>query len=633
MKRAAIYLRVSTSAQARRNSEPEGYSIPAQREACQRKASTLDAEVLAEYVDAGESAKTADRQQLRALLDRVEHERDLDYVIVHKVDRLARNRYDDATISYALHNAGVELVSVCENIDDTPFGRFMHAIVAANAEFYSANLAAEARKGLIQKAKSGGTPTRAPIGYLNVRKVIEGREIRAVETDPDRAAHIQWAFTAYATGAYTLDTLSDALEDRGLLTRRTPSRPSKPLSRSQLAAMLANPYYIGTVRYAGVEYKGNHPTLIERHAFTAARAVLDAHGHAEERDRKHEHYLKGTLYCGRCDSRMSLTHAKGNGGTYPYFFCIGRTRRNGCDQPYVPVHLIERAVERTYATIRPEAEHIQEVRSKLDHALTGMRQPAEQDVKRQQRRLAKLAEERTKLLHAYYQGAIPLDLLHQEQERISTQIANAAAQLLSAQRSASDVQATLQKALDLLAAGPDAYSKAPGHLRRQWNQALFLRLLVHDEDIQTAEIAEPFATLTTPGLADELDRHEQEPCHTQGPNQQGSTAALNGAGSNKGQIVGETGFEPATARPPARGTGCGSGIEARIHWVCGASMLPSFAQFVPRFVPRTYVRIRDESGSGSPHSIRLVGSLSSAARSGRLKGRICGDGRRVVAMQ
>jgi len=120
-----------------------------------------------------------------------------------------------------------------------------------------------------------------------------------------------------------------------------------------------------------------------------------------------------------------------------------------------------------------------------------MRQQAEEDVTRQQRRLAKLTDERTKLLHAYYQGAIPLDLLHQEQERISTQTAAAEAQLHTAQRSASDVQATLQRALDLLAAGPDAHSKAPGHLRRQWNQALFLRLLVHDEDIHEAEIAEP----------------------------------------------------------------------------------------------------------------------------------------------
>ncbi len=178
-----------------------------------------------------------------------------------------------------------------------------------------------------------------------------------------------------------------------------------------------------------------------------------------------------------------------------------------------------------------------------------MRTQAEQETTRQQRRRAKLTDERTKLLHAYYQGAIPLDLLHQEQERISTQTANAEAQLTTAQRSATDVQATLQKALDLLAASPDAYANAPGHLRRQWNQALFLRLLVHDQDIEHAEIAEPFATLTVPTLPDELASHEQN-AH-QAAKAHTATVASNGHGSNKTQIVGETGFEPATARPPA----------------------------------------------------------------------------------
>jgi site-specific DNA recombinase len=545
MKRAATYLRVSTSAQAKRNREPEGYSIPAQREACLRKAASLDAEVVGEYVDRGESAKTADRPELCALMERVKGERDLDYVIVHKVDRLARNRYDDATISYTLKAAGIELVSVTENIDDTPFGRFMHAIVAANAEFYSANLAAEARKGLIQKAKTGGTPTRAPIGYLNVRKLIEGREIRTVEIDPERSPHVRWGFTAYATGAYTLDTLQDALTDRGLLTRPTPTRAPKPLSRSQLAVMLANPYYIGIVRYACVEYDGNHEPLIDKATFQRARAVLDAHGHAEERDRKHDHYLKGTLYCGRCGSRMSLTHAKGNGGTYPYFFCIGRMRRNGCTQPYTPTHIIEQAVEHLYAHVAPPAEHLDTIRVKLDHALAGMRQQAEQEIARQRRRLAKLADERTKLLHAYYQGAIPLDLLHQEQDRITTDTASAETQLVTAQRSSTDVQTTLDKALDLLANCQHAYTNAPGHLRRQWNQALFLRLHVHDDTIEHADIAEPFATLTTTSLTHELD-HDAAGTNT-------PTVASNGSGSNKNQIVGAAGFEPAT---PATQTRC-----------------------------------------------------------------------------
>lgn len=76
--------------------------------------------------------------------------------------------------------------------------------MATIAEFYSANLASEARKGMRQKAMAGGTPYRAPLGYLNVRRRIDGREIRTVEIDPDRASHVQWAFEAYASGEYTI---------------------------------------------------------------------------------------------------------------------------------------------------------------------------------------------------------------------------------------------------------------------------------------------------------------------------------------------------------------------------------------------------------------------------------------------
>ena len=106
--------------------------------------------------------------------------------------------------------------------------------------------------------------------------------------------------------------------------------------------------------------------------------MLSAHNHAAEKDRKHHHYLKGSLYCGRCGSRMSLIHAKGNGGTYPYFFCIARMRATGCTQPYVPVELVERAVERAYARVRLSQEQADLVREKLDDALAGMREQAQQ---------------------------------------------------------------------------------------------------------------------------------------------------------------------------------------------------------------------------------------------------------------
>ena len=110
-KRAAIYLRVSTSRQATRNGEVEGYSIPAQRDACTRKVADLGAEVVREFVDAGASARSADREGLQALLAYV-GEGNVDYVVVHKLDRLARDRADDVMILAKIQTAGATLVSV-----------------------------------------------------------------------------------------------------------------------------------------------------------------------------------------------------------------------------------------------------------------------------------------------------------------------------------------------------------------------------------------------------------------------------------------------------------------------------------------------------------------------------------------
>ena len=165
---AVSYLRVSTRGQAERGGgADEGFSIPAQREANKRKALSMGAMIGKEFVDRGASAKSADRPELQKMLEYVKENADrIDYVIVHKVDRLARNRGDDIDIMRVLRECGVQLVSASESIDDTPAGMLLHGIMSSIAEFYSQNLAAEVKKGMGQKVKSGGTIGRAPLGYL-----------------------------------------------------------------------------------------------------------------------------------------------------------------------------------------------------------------------------------------------------------------------------------------------------------------------------------------------------------------------------------------------------------------------------------------------------------------------------------
>jgi DNA invertase Pin-like site-specific DNA recombinase len=159
---AVSYLRVSTREQAERGGTEEGFSIPAQREANARKADELGARIVREFIDAGESARSADRDGLQEMLAFIAASR-VQFCIVHKLDRLARNRADDVKIHEALLTAGVTLVSATESIDQTPSGMLVHGIMSSIAEFYSRNLATEVSKGLTQKSRKAALPDAPPL--------------------------------------------------------------------------------------------------------------------------------------------------------------------------------------------------------------------------------------------------------------------------------------------------------------------------------------------------------------------------------------------------------------------------------------------------------------------------------------
>jgi hypothetical protein len=127
-------------------------------------------------------------------------------------------------------------------------------------------------------------------------------------------------------------------------------------------------------------------------------------------------------------------------------------------------------------------------------------------------------------------GPVPIDLLCQEQDRLTTEANQAERHIEVAEASFADIEDTLGKALDLLADCQRAYLAAPGHLRRQWNQALFERLVVYDDKIGEAEIAEPFATLADPELPKSL-----------GGKAVTASAVSSGAGSSEAIPVGLTG--------------------------------------------------------------------------------------------
>lgn len=496
---AVSYLRVSTKEQATKGGREEGFSIPAQRDANQKKAATIGAQIVAEFIDAGESAKSADRPELMKMLKYVREHR-IAYCIVHKVDRLARNRSDDVAIHLALREAGVILVSATESIDETPSGMLLHGIMSSIAEFYSRNLATEVVKGLSQKAASGGTPGKAPVGYLNTRRFDEQRrEIRCVELDPQRAPLIRWAFHAYATGDWTLTQLHAELTARGLTSVPTPSRPAKPLSLSTVHKMLTRPYYRGIVSYKGASYKGSHEPLVAPEVWYQVQTVLHNHVSAIERTHKHSHYLKGSLFCGQCGARLIVSNARSQSGAiYPYFVCGGRqNKRTACDRSAVPISKIEQLIEDYYAKIQISHATSQTIRENIvaefDQRLSNGQIELDQLLDRQR----ELETQQERLLDAHLAGAVPLQLMQKKQTAMEEELEFLRARIAEHHSDYTDAKAHLDDCLGLLKDCHAIYKNADDANRRLCNQAFFERIFIDGEGELQVDYARPFGLLTS----------------------------------------------------------------------------------------------------------------------------------------
>ena len=509
-KKAVVYLRVSTRDQATRGGEAEGFSIPAQRDACVKKAADLGAYAIAEFVDAGESARSANRPELQRMLRFVKETR-VDYVIVHKVDRLARNRVDDVEINVALTAAGAQLVSCTENIDETPSGMLVHGIMSTIAEFYSRNLATESKKGMLQKARNGGTNSRAPFGYLNIRRRDqEGRDIKTVELDPDRSTWVPWIFEKYSTGEWTTSMIADELQRHAVETVPTPNRPRAPLATSHVAQILKNRYYLGYVRFDGVEYPGNHARLVSEPLFDTCQQVRAARHQSGQKPRVHAHYLKGSIFCGECGEPLTFELTRNRHGQYyEYFYCLGRQRmKNGCSFRAVQTHVVEDLVAQRWHKVERSDIEVREIRRLVQEHIERVLPEQIHDREQAQTRLAAIQRKADKVMQAHYADAISLDQLKLEQSRLSVERASTEQLLKQTTMTEELLDARLDACCTVLANAGRLYEQSSKRERQQFNQAVFSAIYIDDDDLVGADFTPAFRGLVGDDLALRLRREE-----------------------------------------------------------------------------------------------------------------------------
>lgn len=552
-KRAVLYLRVSSQSQVDTDYDPEGNSIPAQRKACQRKAAEIGAEIVDEYVEPGRSAMTvAGRPRFQEMMARIKNARDVDMVIVYARSRIHRDGIDSAITKRDFRQAGVTLVSVMDYTEDTYIGDLVAHVIDGVNEYQSRASGADISYKMAAKAERGGTLGVARLGYLNVTETVDGHEVRTIAVDSKRAPFITMLFELYATGKHSFKALREAVTKAGLRTRPTKKNPAgTTISVGKIGTILRDRYYLGYVQYKGKEYKGRHQALISQKLFDQVQHVLDVQRGGGTKESRHNHHLKGALWCDRCGKRFIFEPGRSHTGRRYYYFACAGQKLHACDMPRLPAHLVEAEVERHYATLAIPAQAANQLRQAMDEAINSSQKSTAELRKALNNECKRLEALEDQYMELVGHPDWPQDKLTAKMRDIAIEKADLHARLAEADiTELINGHKTITALLDLLNDPQAAYRSASDDTKKYFTKACFTKLFINaDHHTHTPVIArDQLAKPLTPLLP---------ATRTFAPTQRKSGAPITGGtahaqGSKMNHVVGLTGLEPATPEPPAR---------------------------------------------------------------------------------
>ena len=347
MKKAVAYGRYSTDMQREESIDAQFRAI---KDYCDRN----EIELINTYADEGISGTTDNRPQFQQMIKDAELGA-FNYVIVHKLDRFSRSKYDSAIYKRKLKLSNVQLLSVLENLDGSPESLILESVLEGMSEYYSRNLSREVKKGMRENALkckfNGGTP---PLGYdvdEDKNYVINAHEAEAIKLIFDMF-----------TKNYSYSEMMRKLNNLGYKTKR-----GREFTRNSFYEILNNERYIGIYFYSKEDYDGfkgkrNYhkkrnknnmiriengvPAIIDKDTWAKAQEKLKNNRNLNRTNKNGRFYLlTGVLFCGECGSPMSgHMQRNGQGNRYYYYKCNKKSRTHKCHAPVVRAEKIEKEV-------------------------------------------------------------------------------------------------------------------------------------------------------------------------------------------------------------------------------------------------------------------------------------------------
>ena len=323
MKTAVIYARYSCDAQTEQ-------SIEGQLRVCEEYAAKNDILILDTYIDRAMTGTNDMRPDFQRMI-RDSAKKQWSYVIVYKLDRFSRNKYEATTHKHTLKNNGVKVVSAMENIPDSPEGIILESLLEGMNQYYSAELAQKVRRGMRETRLKGNYQGGAlPYGYVACdKKVI---------IDEEKAEIVRFIFEQFANGVIVREII-ETLTANGILHK------GKPFPMNTIYGILKNEKYSGTYMLGEEVVDKIYPPIISQETFSTVRAKVKANKYGK-RSVDVVYLLRHKMKCGYCGESIIAECGTSKMGDRRYYYkCHGRKNlRNGCQQKAFRKEILEKFI-------------------------------------------------------------------------------------------------------------------------------------------------------------------------------------------------------------------------------------------------------------------------------------------------
>ena len=343
MKTAVIYARYSSDNQTEQ-------SIEGQLRVCEQYAQNNDILILNTYIDRAMTGTNDNRPDFQRMI-KDSSKKEFEFVLVYKIDRFSRNKYETAKYKKILKDNGVKLLSAMENIPDTPEGIILESLLEGMAEYYSAELS--------QKVKRGMNETRLK-GNFTGGTIIYGYKVEnhKVLINEEQAEVVRYIYKQYALGTYVKDIID-------YLTSHQIFNHGKPFARNTIYNILKNEKYFGIYRYHDEVFDNIYPQIVNSDIYNKVREKIKLNKYGK-RSTELVYLLRHKLTCGYCGMPISAECGTAKNGTKKHYYkCLGRKRNNGCQKSMVRKELFENFILDSILEILKSPKYINEIVNSL----------------------------------------------------------------------------------------------------------------------------------------------------------------------------------------------------------------------------------------------------------------------------